>query len=61
MICKRWAEVLAGAFQSPVVVSAGVHYDGIGHREIQTIIDALEQVLKEIVEVKRERESFNYK
>ena len=60
VICKRWAEVLAGAFQSPVVVSAGVHYDGIGHREIQTIIDALEQVLKEIVEVKRERESFNY-
>lgn len=60
VICRRWAEVLADAFQSPVVVSAGVHYDGIRPREIQEIIDTLEQVLKEIVEVKRERESFNY-
>lgn len=60
MICRRWAEVLANAFQCPAVVSAGVHYDGIGGQEIREIVDVLERILMEIVEVDREQEFFNY-
>ncbi len=60
VICKRWARALADTFQSPAVVSAGVHYDGIGRREIQEIVDTLEHILREIMEEKHERESFNY-
>lgn len=49
VICKRWAEVLADAFCCPAVVSAGIHYDGIGRLEIQEIVDAMERKLQEIV------------
>ncbi|MDO4322703.1 MAG: alpha/beta hydrolase fold domain-containing protein [Lachnospiraceae bacterium] len=49
-ICRRWAEALKEIYHNPVTVKAGIHYDNIGRREILEILDAMELVLKEIVE-----------
>lgn len=49
VICRQWAETLAKHYPGPVVVEAGVHYDGIGRREIEEILAALQSELDEVL------------
>lgn len=49
-ICRTWAQKLSDTLGCPAVVSAGIHYDGVGRSEIRVIVDAMERTLKEIAE-----------
>jgi hypothetical protein len=48
VICRRWVTELCRIYKGPVVVCAGVHYDNIGHNEIEEILNALNQELERI-------------
>lgn len=48
IIAESWAKSLYEKYHQPVVVSAGIHYDGITKSEIELIIKGCEE-LKEII------------
>ncbi|MDY3918226.1 MAG: hypothetical protein SOZ59_04385 [Candidatus Limivivens sp.] len=49
VICRQWAEKISAVYPGPVVIEAGVHYDGISRGEIQEILEALGKELDTLV------------
>jgi hypothetical protein len=47
VISERWAGKLYEAFSLPVVVTAGIHYDGIDRDGITEILAATDELLEE--------------
>lgn len=45
VICSHWASRISEEYDMPVVVEAGVHYDGIGKKQIDKIIEVLDREL----------------
>lgn len=49
VVSRQWAKAVSAVYPGPVVVEAGVHYDGIGKAEIQEILEALEAELQQVL------------
>ena len=48
VVCEKWVQEIGKRYSFPVVVSAGIHYDGIGREQIEEILHVLDGVLNEI-------------
>lgn len=48
-ISEEWAKILYGQYQVPIVVSVGIHYDGIDQAGIKTVMGAMKEQLECIV------------
>lgn len=57
VICRSWAEKISAVYPGPVVVEAGIHYDGITKEQIQEVLrrlaEELEVLLQRLSEEKR--------
>lgn len=49
VVCRRWAEALSPAYEGPVVIAAGIHYDGVDKAQIGEILAALETELERVL------------
>lgn len=48
VICRSWAEKISAVYPGPVVVEAGIHYDGITRGQIQEVMERLNEELEEL-------------
>ncbi len=49
IIAESWAKWLYEKYKQPVVVSAGIHYDGISKSEIELILQGCEKFKEELL------------
>lgn len=50
VVSDRWATALTARYHCPVTVVCGIHYDTLNHRELELILDTLEQMLCQLME-----------
>ncbi len=50
MIANTWANRLFARCKQPVVVSVGIHYDNITAEEIESVLIACEEMLKNVID-----------
>lgn len=50
-IAKKWTSTFYETYQRPVVVSAGIHYDGIRKEQIMDIVQITDEVLADFVKL----------
>ena len=48
IICNQWMHALHNHFHVPVVVAAGIHYDGISKEAIEHVLQACSLLLEQI-------------
>lgn len=49
LICERWMKGLGSIYGGPVVVIAGIHYDGITKEQIQYVLDVMDAELVKVM------------
>lgn len=49
VVCERWAREVSAVYGGPVVVEAGIHYDGITGAQIREVLEALDGELEELL------------
>lgn len=48
VVCEKWVREISKSYPFPVVVSVGIHYDGIGREQIEEILRSLDGMLEEM-------------
>ena len=51
VISEKWAAYLFDKLDVPVVVSCGIHYDGISHSEILSILQLCDELLQNLASI----------
>jgi hypothetical protein len=50
VVSEAWAKAIGALGLGPVAVSAGIHYDDLSWQQIQSVVDATEELLRQVVE-----------
>lgn len=59
VIARNWAEKLSALYPGPVVVEAGIHYDGITKEQIREVLKTLEEEQKEFIKLRNWKQQKN--
>jgi hypothetical protein len=49
VVSEAWAKAIGALGLGPVAVSAGIHYDALSREQIQSVVDATEELLRQAV------------
>lgn len=50
VVCEKWTSTLSAAGIRPVVISAGIHYDGLDKEGIQAVLTLTDNLLEETIQ-----------